>query len=54
MPIYGATAATYDVLTDAVETATYDVMAWDASGHVGASAPAVVRVNSGATCLIVR
>ena len=52
--IDGATAATYDVPTDAAETATYDVMAWDASGHAGASAPAVVRVNSGATYLIVR
>ena len=54
VPIDGATAAAYDVPTDAAETATYDVLAWDASGHAGASAPAVVRVNSGATCLIVR
>ena len=54
VPIDGATAAAYDVPTDAAETATYDVLAWDASGHAGASAPAVVRVNSGATHVIVR
>jgi len=53
VPIYGATAATYDVPTDERETVTYDVVAYDASGHSAVSTPAAVAVNGSGTLLLV-
>ena len=52
--IDGATAAAYDVPTDARDTATYDVIAWDASGHSAASEPAAVAVNGAGTLFLFR
>ena len=54
VPIDGATAAAYDVPTDAALRATFDVIAYDASGHTATSAAAQVDVSSGGTVLIFR
>ena len=54
VPIDGATSAAYDVPTDATLRATFDVIAYDASGHKATSAAAQVDVSSGGTVLIFR
>ena len=54
MPIDGATGAAYEVPTDVALKGAFDVVAYDAAGHVATSAAAQVEVSSGGTVLTFR